>query len=59
MPNTSNDQTVGSNTVQDLNYFNTQSLATQATKGEQLVSMMTAIGKAFEILGDVIVKLST
>ena len=43
----SNDQTVRSNTVQDLGEFNSQSLASQAKKGEQLVSMMPAIKKLF------------
>ena len=42
----SNDQAVRSNTVQDIKDFNSQSLATQAKKGEQLVSMMPAIRKA-------------
>ena len=55
----SNDQTVRSNTVQDLKDFSWQSLATQAKKGEQLVSMMPAIKKAFDLLGDEIVELST
>ena len=34
-------------------------MTTQAEKGEQLVSMMTAIIKAFNLLGDDIVELST
>ena len=55
----SNDQTVRSNTVQDLKELNSQSLATQATKGEQLVSMMPAIKKAFDLISDDIVELST
>ena len=55
----SNNQTVRSNTVQDLKEFKSQSLATQAKKGEQLVSMMPAIKKAFNLLGDDIVELST
>ena len=38
----SSDKTVRSNTVQGLKDFNPQSLATQAKKGEQLVSMMPA-----------------
>ena len=57
--NNSNHKTVRSNTVQDLKEFNSQSLSTQANKGEQLVSMMTAIKKAFDLLGDDIVELST
>ena len=52
----SNDQTVRSNTVQDLKKFNTQSLATQAKK---LVSMMPANKKNFDLTGDDIVDLST
>ena len=37
-----NDQTVMSGTVQDSKDFNSQSLAIQAKKGEQLASMMPA-----------------
>ena len=37
-----NDQTLRSNTVQDLQDSNPQSLATQAKKGKQLVSLMLA-----------------
>ena len=54
----SNDRIVGSDTVQDLKEFNSQSLATQAKKREQLVSMKPAIKKAFNLRGDDIVKLS-
>ena len=54
----SNDKIVRTNTVNDLKEFNNQSLATQAKKGEQLVSMMPAIKKAFDLLGDDIVDLS-
>ena len=54
-----NDKTVRSDTVQDLKQFNSQSLATQAKKGEQLVSMMPAIKKAFNLMGDDMVELST
>ena len=50
---------MGSKTVNDLKEFNNQSLATKAKKGEQLVSMMPAIKKAFDLLGDDIVDLST
>ena len=39
----SNDQIIRNNTLQDLKYFNSLSLATQARKGEQLVSMMHVI----------------
>ena len=54
----SNDKTVRSDTVQDLKEFNQQSLSTRAKKGEQLVSMMPAIEKAFNLMGDDIVELS-
>ena len=53
-----NDKTVKNNTVQDLKVFNNQSLARQAKKGEQIVSMMPAIKKDFNLLGDDIVDLS-
>ena len=55
----STDKTVRTDTIQDLKEFNSQSLTTQAKKGEQLVSMMPAIKKAFNLLGDDIVELST
>ena len=55
----SNDKTVRNVTIQDLKEFNQQSLTTQAKKGEQLVSMMPAIKKAFNLLGDDKVELST
>ena len=55
----SNDKTVRNDTIQHLKEFNQQSLTTQAKKGEQLVSMMPAIKKAFNLLGDDIVELST
>ena len=55
----SSDQTVRKNTIEDLKEFNSQSLSTKAKKGEQLVSMMPAIKKAFNLLGDDIVDLST
>ena len=58
MQNISNDKTVRSDTIQDLKAFNQQSLTTQAKKGEQLVSMMPAIEKAFNLMGDNIVELS-
>ena len=45
MQNISNDKTVRNDTIQDLKQFNSLSLATQAKKGEQLVSMMPAIKK--------------
>ena len=55
----SNDQTVRSDTVHDLKEFNNQSLATQAKKGEQLVSVMPAFKTAFSLMGVNIVDLST
>ena len=48
----SNDKTVRSNTVRDSKDFKSQSLVTSAEKGEQLVSMMPAIKKAFDLMGD-------
>ena len=54
----SNDKTVRNDTIQDLKEFNSQSLTTQAKKGEQLVSMMPATKKAFNLMGDDIVELS-
>ena len=53
----SSDKTVRSDTIQDLKEYNNQSLTTQAKKGAQLVSMMPAIKKAFNLLGDDIVEL--
>ena len=55
----SNDKAVRNDTVQDLKEFNSQSLSTQAKRGEQLVSMMPAIKKAFNLLGYDKVELST
>ena len=55
----STDQTIRNDTMQDLRDFNEQSLSTQAKKGEQLTSMMPAIKKAFNLLGDDIIELST
>ena len=52
-----NDQTVRSDAVQDLKDFNSQSLTTQVKKGEQLVSMMPATKKVFDLMGDDIVEL--
>ena len=54
-----NDKTVRIDTVHDLKEFNSQSLSTQAGKGDQLVSMMPANKKALKLLGDDIVELST
>ena len=52
----SSDQTVRISTVQDLKDFNSQFLATQAKKGEQLVSLMSVIKTTFDSLGDDIVE---
>ena len=54
----SKDKTVRNDTIQDLKEFNSQSLATQAKK-EQLVSMMPAIKKAFDLMCHDIAELST
>ena len=54
----SNDKIVRNDIMQDLKEFNNQSLTTQAKKGEQLVCMMPAIKKAFNLMGDDIVDLS-
>ena len=53
------DKTVRIDTIQVLRDFNSQSLATRAKKGEHLVSMMPAIKKPLDLMGDVIVELST
>ena len=55
----SNDKRVRNDTLQDLKEFKNQSLATQAKKGEQLVSKLPAIKEAFNLMGDDIVELST
>ena len=55
----STDKTVRSDTIEDLKEFNSQSLTTQAQKRKQLVSLMPAIKKAFNLMGDDIVKLYT
>ena len=54
-----NDRTVRNDTIQALKEFKSQSLSTQAKKDEQLVSMMPAIKKTFNWMGDDIVELST
>ena len=53
----SNDKTVRSDTIQDIKEFNSQYLTTQVKKGGQLVSMMPAFKKAFNLMGDDIVEL--
>ena len=57
MQTISTDKTVRNDTIQDIKEFNNQSLATQARKGEQLISMMPAIKKAFILMGNDIVEL--
>ena len=54
----SNYKSVRNDTIQDLKEFNSQSVSTRAKKGEHLVSMMPAIKKAFNLMGDDIVELS-
>ena len=53
-----NDKTVRSDTAEDLKEFNSQSLTTQAKKGEQLFSMMPATKQAFDLMGYDMVELS-
>ena len=48
-----------SDTIQVLKDFNSCSRATQAKKGQKLVSMMPAIEKVFGLMGDDVVDLST
>ena len=52
-------KSVRNDTMQDIKEFNNQSLTTETKKGEQLVSLMPAIKKAFNLLGDDIIELST
>ena len=42
----SNDKTIRNDIIEDLKEFNSQSLTTQAKKGEHLVSLMPGIKKA-------------
>ena len=55
----SNSKTVRNDTIQDIKEFNSQSLSTRAKKGEQLVSVMPAIKKAFDLMGDDIIDITT
>ena len=59
MQTISNDKTVRSNAVSDSKEFNNQSLATQVKKRKQLISMMPAFKKAFDLMGGNKVGLST
>ena len=54
-----NVKTVRNDTVKDLREFNNEHLASQAKKREQIFSMMPAIKKAFNLMVDDIVELST
>ena len=54
----SKDTTVRSDIIQVIKEFSSQSLTTQAKKGRQLVTMMPAIKKAFNLMGEDIVELS-
>ena len=58
MQRISSDKTVRTDTIKDLKEYTSQSLATQAKKGELLVIMVPAIRKLFNLLGDDIVELS-
>ena len=59
MQTISTDKTVRSDTIKDIQELNVQSSTMQAKKGEQLVSMMSAIKKVFNLMGDYIVELHT
>ena len=59
LQNFSNDRTIKSKTVNDSKIFRPQSLATQVKKGEELVSMIPAFKKAFDLMGDGIKLFST
>ena len=54
----SSDQSVRNDTIEDSKDFNSKTLSTKAKKEEQLVSMMPAIKKAFNLLGDDKIELS-
>ena len=54
----STDETVRNDTIQEFKDFNQQSLTTQAKIGEQVASMMPAIKKSFNLMGDDRVELS-
>ena len=59
MQNISSDKTVRSDTTEEMLEINSQSLTTQAKKGEQSVSMMLAVKRAYNIMSDDLVELST
>ena len=52
-------ETVRSDTIQNLQEFNSQSLSSQAKKREQLTSMMPDIKKPSNLMGDDILEPST
>ena len=55
----SKNETARSKTVQDLKGFNSESISTQAKKGEHLVAVIPRIKKAPDLLGDNVNELST
>ena len=55
----STDNFLRSDTVQDPKEFNSQSLTTQAKKGEKFISMMPATKEAFHLMSNDIVELHT
>ena len=55
----STDKIVKTDTIEESKDFNSQSLTTQAKTRKYLVSMMPAVEKAFNLLGDDIVELHT
>ena len=59
MQTISTDKSVRRKSVQDLKAFNSHTLATQAKKREQLVSIMPAMKKTFDLMGDDTGELST
>ena len=55
----SNDKTFRNDTIQGVKECNSPSLSSQAKKGQHLTSMMPAIKKVFNLMGDDIVELHT
>ena len=55
----SNDKSFRDGTIQDLNYFKSQSSLTDAISGEKLVAMLRAVKKGFNPLGDEIMEFDT
>jgi hypothetical protein len=53
------DSTVRKEIIEDIKDFKNQTLSTQAKKGEQLIAMMPAVKKAFNMMADDIYELST